>query len=74
MKPGEIVNATPRPGSVAGQISVMEINAKLAKILFDKNPDRDFIELVIPGWMYPHLTPYGIILVEPERCRRLPTR
>ena len=44
LKPGEIVNRDPSSGrvSVAGQISVMEINAKLAKLLFDKNPDRDF--------------------------------
>ena len=65
LKPGEIVNRDPRGRvSVAGQISVMEINAKLAKILFDKNPDRDFfIEVSYPlEWMYPHLTPYGIIL------------
>jgi len=66
LKPGEIVQRDPQSGgvSVAGQISVMEINAKLAKILFDKNPNRDFfIEVSYPlEWMYPHLTPYGIIL------------
>jgi len=66
LKPGEIVHRDPKNGrvQVAGQISVMEINAKLAKLLFDKNPDRDFfIEVSYPlEWMYPHLTPYGIIL------------
>ena len=42
----------------------MEINSKLAKILFDKNPDRDFfIEVRYPlERMYPHLTPFGVIL------------
>ena len=64
--PGEQVIRDPngRVVSVAGQVSVMGINAKLAKILFDKNPERDFfIEVSYPlEWMYPHLTPYGIIL------------
>ncbi|MBO61758.1 MAG: hypothetical protein CMO63_07310 [Verrucomicrobiales bacterium] len=65
--PGEQVIRDPNDGrviSVAGQVSVMGINAKLAKVLFDKNPDRDFfVEVSFPlEWMYPHLTPYGIIL------------
>jgi len=64
LKPGEIVNRVGDRVSVAGQVSVMQINAKLAKLLFDKNPERDFfIEVSFPlEWMYPHLTPYGIIL------------
>ncbi|MAD22574.1 MAG: hypothetical protein CMO44_00180 [Verrucomicrobiales bacterium] len=64
LKPGEIVQNRNGRIQVAGQVSVMEINAKLAKILFDKNPDRDFfIEVSYPlEWMYPHLTPFGIIL------------
>ena len=64
LKPGEIVNRIGDRVSVAGQVSVMQINSKLAKLLFDKNPGRDFfIEVSFPlEWMYPHLTPYGIIL------------
>ncbi|MAE30417.1 MAG: hypothetical protein CMO43_02280 [Verrucomicrobiales bacterium] len=64
LKPGEIVNRIGDRVSVAGQVSVMQINSKLAKLLFDKNPERDFfIEVSFPlEWMYPHLTPYGIIL------------
>ena len=64
LKPGEIVQNRSGRIQVAGQVSVMEINAKLAKILFEKNPDRDFfIEVSYPlEWMYPHLTPFGIIL------------
>ncbi|MEE2613949.1 MAG: DUF2723 domain-containing protein [Verrucomicrobiota bacterium] len=64
LKPGEIVQNRNGRIQVAGQVSVMEINAKLAKILFDKNPDRDFfIEVSYPlEWMYPHLTPFGVIL------------
>ena len=64
LKPGEIVQNRNGRIQVAGQVSVMEINSKLAKILFDKNPDRDFfIEVSYPlEWMYPHLTPFGVIL------------
>ena len=64
LKPGEIVNRIGDRVSVAGQVSVMQINSKLAKLLFDKNPERDFfIEVSFPlEWMYPHLTPFGIIL------------
>jgi beta-lactamase regulating signal transducer with metallopeptidase domain len=48
----------------SGQIAVMEINARIAKIVFDKNPNREFyIEESFPlDWMYPHLEPHGLIL------------
>jgi len=41
----------------------MEINGLLAKIVFDKNPDRDFyVEESFPlDWMYPYLEPHGLI-------------
>ena len=41
----------------------MQINGLLAKIVFDKNPDRDFyLEESFPlDWMYPYLEPYGLI-------------
>ncbi|MCX6904787.1 MAG: hypothetical protein NTW03_15160 [Verrucomicrobia bacterium] len=49
---------------VSGQVAVMSINALLTKIIFDKNPEREFyIEESFPlDWMYPHLTPHGLIL------------
>jgi beta-lactamase regulating signal transducer with metallopeptidase domain len=49
---------------VSGQIAVMAINARLAKIIFDKSPDREFyIEESWPlDWMYPHLEPHGLIM------------
>ena len=49
---------------VSGQVAVMEINGLLAKIIFDKNPDREFyIEESFPlDWMYPHLEPHGLIM------------
>ncbi len=42
----------------------MEINALLAKIVFDKNPNREFyLEENVPlEWMFPHLEPHGLIM------------
>ena len=42
----------------------MSINALLAKIIFDQNPDHEFyLEESFPlDWMKPHLTPHGTIL------------
>ncbi|HEY5296812.1 MAG TPA: hypothetical protein VIK59_02705 [Verrucomicrobiae bacterium] len=64
LKPGE--NVTQDSGGriqVSGQVAVMEINALLAKMIFDKNPDREFyIEESFPlDWMYPYLEPHGLI-------------
>jgi beta-lactamase regulating signal transducer with metallopeptidase domain len=65
IKPGENVQKD-QDGKVqvTGQIAVMDINALLAKIIFDKNPDREFyIEESFPlHWMYPHLEPAGPIM------------
>ena len=49
---------------VSGQVAVMAINALLARIIFDKNPDHAFyIEESFPlDWMYPRLAPHGMIL------------
>jgi outer membrane murein-binding lipoprotein Lpp len=46
-----------------GQMAVIQIKALLAKLLFDKNPDREFyIEESFPfDWMYPYLEPHGLI-------------
>jgi hypothetical protein len=48
---------------VSGQVAVMAINGLLAKIVFDKNPAREFfIEESFPlDWMYPYLEPHGLI-------------
>ena len=50
--------------SVSGQVAVMAINGLLTKVIFDKNPSHEFyIEESFPlKWMYPHLTPFGIIM------------
>ncbi len=65
VKPGEGVNFT-RDGrvQVSGQVAVMAINGLLTKVIFDKNPDHEFyVEESFPlDWMFPHLTPFGIIM------------
>ena len=65
LKPGEDVKTNGNGGiSVSGQVAVMQINALLTKMIFDRNPDREFyVEESFPlDWMYPHLTPHGLIM------------
>ncbi len=49
---------------VTGQGAVMRINGLLTQYIFDKNPDHEFyVEESFPmDWMYPYLTPFGIIM------------
>jgi hypothetical protein len=49
---------------VTGQMAVMGINALIAKTIFDANPRKEFyIEESFPlEWMYPHLSPNGLIM------------
>jgi len=63
LKPGENIKVTEGRVQVSGSTAVMEINALLVKIIFDKNPDREFyIEESFPlDWMYPNLEPHGLI-------------
>ena len=64
IRPGEDVRVIDNRVQVSGQVAVMAINALLTKVMFDKNPDREFyVEESFPlEWMYPHLTPYGVIM------------
>lgn len=65
VKPGEEFHELPGGRiQVAGQVAVMAINALLTKVIFDQNPDHEFyVEESFPlEWMYPHLSPYGIIM------------
>jgi tetratricopeptide (TPR) repeat protein len=64
IKPGEYVSFDNGKVQVSGQVAVMSINGLLAKVIFDKNPDNEFyVEESMPlDWMYPHLTPFGIIM------------
>jgi hypothetical protein len=63
LTPGEDVRTVNNRVQVSGQVAVMQINARLVKIIFDKNPEREFyVEESFPlDWMYPHLSPHGLI-------------
>jgi len=65
LKPGEnVILDSSGQAQISGQVAVMEINSLLAKIVFDKNPDREFyVEESFPlDWMYPYLEPHGLIM------------
>ncbi len=64
LRPGEDIKIVDGKAKASGQVAVMAINALLAKTIFDKNPDREFyIEESFPlDWMYPHLTPNGLVM------------
>jgi tetratricopeptide (TPR) repeat protein len=64
LRPGEDVKVVDNRVQVSGQVAVMAINALLCKVIFEQNPDNEFyIEESFPlEWMYPHLTPFGIIM------------
>lgn len=64
VKPNEDVRFENGKVQVAGQAAVMAINGLIAKVIFDKNPANEFyVEESFPlEWMYPHLTPYGVIM------------
>jgi len=64
LRPGEDVRMVDGKPKVSGQVAVMAVNALLAKLIFDRNPDREFyVEESFPlDWMYPRLEPNGLIL------------
>jgi thioredoxin-like negative regulator of GroEL len=64
LKPGEDVKVVDNRVQVSGQVAVMNINGLLTKVIFDQNPKNEFfVEESFPlDWMYPHLTPFGIIM------------
>ncbi len=64
LKPGEDVTVgADGKVQVHGQVTRIQVKARLAKLIFDKNPDREFcFEESVPfDWMYPHLEPHGLI-------------
>jgi hypothetical protein len=64
LKPGEKVFRKDGKIEFNGTVSVMEVNALLAKVIFERNPTREFYveESFVMDWMYPHLLPHGPIL------------
>ena len=63
LKQGEQITENQGRVQVSGVVAVMEINGLLAKIIFDRNTNREFfIEESFPlDWMYPNLEPHGLI-------------
>jgi hypothetical protein len=63
LKPGEDVKTVDNRIEVSGQVAVMSINGLITKVIFDRNPDREFyVEESFPlDWMYPYLEPHGLI-------------
>ncbi len=64
LKPGEIVERVDGKIQATNQIAVMTINGALARLIFERNPDRQFfVEESFPlEWMNPHLAPHGLIM------------
>jgi thioredoxin-like negative regulator of GroEL len=64
LKPGEDVRIVDNQLQINGQIAVMAVNGLVAKVIFDHNPKNEFfVEESLPlDWMYPLLTPFGIIM------------
>ena len=65
LKPGEDVSQDSNGQlKISGQVAVMEINGLMAKVVFDKNTNREcYIEESYPlDWMYPYLEPHGLIM------------
>ena len=64
LKPSEDFRVIGDHIQVSGQGAVMAINGLIAKNIFDRNPTHEFYieESFALDWMYPHLSPYGIIL------------
>jgi tetratricopeptide (TPR) repeat protein len=64
IRPGEDVKIVENRVQVSGQVAVMTINGLITKVMFDKNPTNEFfVEESFPlEWMYPHLTPFGVIM------------
>ena len=64
VRPGEEVRLVNNQFSVSGNVAVMSVNGLLTKVIFDHNPKNEFyVEESFPlDWMYPHLTPFGVIM------------
>ncbi len=72
--PGECFEQIQGKVEFRGQLSVMAVNAALSRLLFEKNPEHEFcVEESFPlEWMYPHLSPNGLILkIDRQRLAEL---
>lgn len=64
LKPGEEIRRDGDQVQISGPTAVMSINGLLTKVIFEHNPKNEFfVEESFPlDWMYPYLSPYGIIM------------
>lgn len=64
LRPGEDLVRLGDRIQVSGPAAVMGINGLITKLIFEHNPKNEFfVEESFPlDWMYPYLTPYGIIM------------
>lgn len=63
LRPGEDVRLVDGKVQVSGYMAVIGTRGPLSKIIFDRNPDREFcVEESFPlDWMYPYLEPHQLI-------------
>ena len=64
LQPGEDARMENGKIQLQGGIAVMTINGLIAKVIFDKNPGREFyVEESFPlPWMRPYLSPHGLLM------------
>jgi len=64
LNPGETVERVDGKIRCTTQIALWAVNSALARLIFDRNPDRQFfVEQSFPlEWMYPHLVPHDLIM------------
>jgi tetratricopeptide (TPR) repeat protein len=64
LRPGENPPDSSGRISISGQYEIMYVNGLICKVIFDRNPTNSFyVEESMPiEWMYPHETPFGIIM------------
>jgi hypothetical protein len=62
--PGERVERVDGKLQCTNQVGVMTVNGALSRLMFDRNPDREFFveESFSLEWMRPHLAPHGLIM------------
>ncbi len=64
LRPGEDLVRQGDRVQISGPAAVMGINGLITKVIFEHNPKNEFfVEESFPlDWMYPYLSPYGIIM------------
>ena len=73
--PGEMLKEVDGKMELSGALSLMAINGLLTKLMFEKNPERDFyVEQSFPlNWMNSRLSPHGLIMrINREPLAELP--